>query len=564
VQRDLKKWLYIGVAVAVLAGLVVWRFIARNAAQAQVMGGAASRTGAGAGAAGGGGAGAGGRGGRGGGAGGPSSVELASTTSRDIVQSVQSVGNVESPFKVEISPKTAGRITYLQVREGDTVTPGEVLLRIDPSDLEAAVVQQQANIAEARSRYAQAQITQGATNVGITSQIQQQQAGLTSAQADFNQVQGNYEAQVAAAQAQVSAASQAVSSAQASLTKENASLANALAKYNRTYSLYLQGFVAAQDVDDARTAVEVQRGTVAVAQGQISSAQSQLSVQRQNLLITQRKGQSDIAASKAKVSQAKATLSVATANRSQSPAYQMNLAALRSQVDAAVAQLQQAQAKLRDTVVRSNIAGTVTLRKADPGALASPGSPVLEIQYVDWVYVTTAIPVEASNQIHSGQTAQVFFDSLPGRSFAGPLTNINLAADPQSRQFGARIKLNNPDHALRPGMYARVSVVTGRVHASVVVPREAVATSQKGGTTVTVVDSQGVAHVRPVKVGASDDKGIEITQGVAAGEKVVVLTYTPLREGQKVATGGAQQGGRRQGAGGGAAGASGRRRQQQQ
>src|SRR5437763_10485093 len=162
-----------------------------------------------------------------GGKGGPAAVvQVASVQHRVIIQTIQSVGNVESPYKIEISPKTAGRIMYLEVREGDPVTQGEVLLKIDPSDLQGAVVQQQASVAEARSRLAQAQITTNATDVGITSQIQQQVAGLASAQADYNQTLRNYDAQVAQAQAQVDAATQAVQSALAGVNKENATLAN--------------------------------------------------------------------------------------------------------------------------------------------------------------------------------------------------------------------------------------------------------------------------------------------------------------------------------------------------
>jgi HlyD family secretion protein len=266
----------------------------------------------------------------------------------------------------------------------------------------------------------------------------------------------------------------------------------------------------------------------------VSSAQSQVQVQEQSLLIAKRKGLADIAAGKAGVDVGKETLRVATANRSQSPAYKQNLDALQSQVTAAVAQLNQAQARLADTVIRATIAGTVTARKADPGALSSPGSPVLEIQSLDWLYVTATLPIEFSSEIHAGQTAEIRIDELRGKLFSGPITNINPAADPQSRQFGIKVRLNNPTHAVRPGMYGQVKIVTGDVDAKVVVPREAVQTDSDGHTTVTVIDKDSIAHVRPVTLGVSDAQGVQILSGVRAGEKVVVLTYTLLKDGKKV------------------------------
>ncbi|MHB8637202.1 MAG: efflux RND transporter periplasmic adaptor subunit [Fimbriimonadaceae bacterium] len=464
-------------------------------------------------------------------------MRIAPSTSRTINEVLLAVGNVESPYKVEISPKSAGRIAYLQAREGDVVKVGEVLLKIDPSDLQGAVLQQEASVAEARSRLAQAKLTQGSTNVGVSSQIEEQRAGLGSAQANLNQVQTNYAAQVAAAQAQVSAAVSGVSNAQAALNKENSSLINFQTKYDRTNNLFKQGFLAAQDLDDAKTALDVEKSAVQEAQSLLAAAKSQLDVQQQNLLIAKRKGLSDIAASKAAVTQAQATLRMANANRSQTPAYRENLAALQSTVDSAVAQVRQAQARLADTVVHATIAGTVTARKADPGALASPGTPVLEVQFLDWVYVTATLPIDSAAQLREGQPARITFDALPGRTFVGPITNINPAADPTSRQFGVKVKLNNPSHTIRPGMYGRISINTGKIFAPVVVPREAIQTNSDGVTTVIVVDANNVAHVRKVSLGVSDDRSVQITDGVRLGENVVVLAYNAIKDGQKVSIG---------------------------
>lgn len=526
----MKKWLSWGIPALVLIALLVWRFNVRGAAEAQVGRAQGTRSGA------------------------ATQVEVAAATHRVMVQQIQAVGNVASPFKVEISPKTTGRIEFLQVREGDPVRAGQVLLGIDPSDLNGAVVQAEANVAEARSRLAQAKITQGATDVGVSSQIKQQKAGVTSAKADLDQVKHNYESQVQQAQAQVNAATSAVENAQKALDKEIATLANAQTKYERTLNLYKQGFIAAQDVDDARTAVDVQKGSVGVANAVLSSAKSQLNAQQQNLSIVKRKGISDIADSQAKASQANATLEVAQANRSQSPAYRENIAALQSAVDAALAGLNQAESRLKDTKVSSSISGIVTARKADPGALASPGTPVLEVQFLDWIYVTAPVPVEVSAQIYKGQTAKITFDSLPGQAFAGTITNINPAADQQSRQFNVSVRLENPKHILRPGMYARVSIELGRVDAAVVVPREALKINPDGTTSVTVVGDDNVAHVHTVKLGVSDDKGNQILDGVNPGEKVVILTYGTIKDGQKVSlgsanapAGAAKKGGRRGG-----------------
>ncbi len=462
------------------------------------------------------------------------SVSVSNVVARTIVEDVQSVANVESPFKVEISPKISGRIAFLQAREGDAVTAGQVLLQIDPSDLQGAVLQQQANVAEARARLSQAKMTQQSTTVGVTSQIQQQEAILQSARATLNQVQQNYSAQLAGAQAQITSAQSAVANAVANKEKESASLRNAQSKYERSLTLYKQGFIAAQDLDDARTAVDVQKSVVDASEKQVESANSQVDVQKQNASIVRQKGLADIAAGKASVSAAQAALRTAQANRSQTPAYQENLAALQSQVDAALAQLNQSQARIADTTVKSPIAGTITARKADPGALASPGSPVLEVQFLDWIYVTATLPLESGSVIRAGDDVNITLDALPGKTYTGPITNLNAVADPQSRQFGIKVRVSNLQHVLRPGMYGHVSIITRTIPAKVVAPREAIHTADDGTSTVVVVDDKSVAHIRTVTLGARDSKGVQVLTGVNPGENVVVLTFNQLKDNQKV------------------------------
>ncbi|MFI5386288.1 MAG: biotin/lipoyl-binding protein, partial [Fimbriimonadales bacterium] len=148
----MKKWLIWGFPSVLLIGLIGWRFTVNASAKAKTAGSQQSRQRAAA------------------------SVEVAVAGPRTITNVLQSVGSVESPYKVEISPKSAGRISYLELREGDPVKAGQIVLKIDPSDLEGAVVQAQANVADARSKLAQAKITQNAANVGVSSQVKQQKA----------------------------------------------------------------------------------------------------------------------------------------------------------------------------------------------------------------------------------------------------------------------------------------------------------------------------------------------------------------------------------------------------
>ncbi len=519
----MKRVVAIGIPVLLLGGLVTWRIIGKKSQDASLQQGQQSRQRS------------------------APSVDLGSAGPKLIEETLDTVGSVEAPFNVKIASQVAGRIDLLQVREGDPVTIGQVLVRIDPSEVEGQVLQQQAAVAEAQSRLAQAQLTQGSTNVGISSQIRQQQAAVSSARADLNQVSQNYSAQIATAQsavtdaeARVAAARAAVDRASAGVASAKAKEANAQTKFDRTNSLYKQGFVAAQDVDDAKTTLQVQQSAVQVAIKQQSSAESALhsaqAVQKsaeQQVSIAKRKGRSDIADAQAKVKQAQANLDVAVANQSQGPAYQANLAALQSSVSAAVAQLRQAEARRAYTVIKSPIEGTVTSRQMDPGANATPGAEILTVQYLKWVYVTTTVPVDQSGAVRQGMLVAISFDSLDGKKVNGSVTEINKSADPQNRQFTVRIRLDNPGTQLRPGMFAHITFTVSSVKAAVAIPREAVQ-QKPDGAHVFTVDSESVAHDTTVVLGASDAKSYEVKSGLKPGDKVVVLSYTPVKDGQKV------------------------------
>lgn len=523
----MKRLAGIGLPVLILAALIGWRVHTKAQADAALQGGHGKRT---------------------------AVVTVTPVRAQDVVQTYDAMGNVEAPLNVKLAPNSTGRIDFLEVREGDRVTKGQVLARIDASEVEAQVRQAQANVAEAEYRLAQARINESPTNVSVSSDIRRQEAGLATAKAGLNQAKQDYNAQVAAADAavtdaegKISAAEAAIGSAQAGIRNAQANLNNAKSKYDRIHGLYKQGFTAAQDVDDARTTVQVQQGALDVANGQLKSAQAQRSsaaaqkkAAQQQANIARNKGKADIASAEAAVKQAQAALATAKANTAQAPAYTQNLAALRASVDVAKAGLKNAQAQLANTVLKAPMDGFVTARYADPGSVASSSQPVLAVQALKQVYITFPAPEDVARAIGPGSPATIRFDALPGKSWVAKVSAVNPAADPDSRQFTVRLTMDNTAGQIRPGMFARVSIVTSRVKNALVVPREAVEQSEDGAR-VTVVGSDDVAETRIVDLGPRDANVVSVKHGVKAGERVVTLSAAPVKDGDTVKVSGEQK-----------------------
>jgi len=491
---------------------------------------------------------------------GPANVVLGVAASRPVVKSYEAVGTVESPFAVELSPKLTGKIVYLPdfLREGYQVKKGQLLVQIDPTETIGQVLQAKSQLAQAQSSYVSAKYIQNPTNVNVISQIEQAVATVNSNQADYDQVYQNFEDQVhqahsavVDAQAKVAAAKAATYNAEAGLDSAKASLDDAQAKLNREDTLYKQGFVAAQDRDDSVAAQKVAAANVKVADGLVRSAkQSEVSYEQQereaqdNESIVVKTGKTNIRAALEKVKLAQAALKYARSNTNQKPAYDAQLKALQAAVDAAQGNLNQANARLSDCNLVSTIDGSISKRNADVGTVVNAGASILEVQYLQWLYVTSAVPVEYTGTIVKGTPVTMTFDAIPGLKMSGTVTELSNVADPQSRQFDAQIRIDNSAGKFRPGMYSQVRFQLSRKTYPVVVPREAVKTSNLGVSTAIVVDDKSVAHIVTVTIGETDTNNTVITSGINAGDKVVLLRVTergnvlvlPLEEEPQIAS----------------------------
>jgi len=485
-------------------------------------------------------------------------VVLATVGPKPVSLTYEAVGTVESPYTVELSPKLTGKIVYLPdyLRQGYAVKKGQILGQLDPTETVGQVLQAQAQEAQANSTLVSAELTAHPTKENVNSQIAQGQATVDSNKADYDQVKENFEAQVQQAhsmvvdsQAKVDAAKAATNNAVASLGSANASLEDAQAKLNRQTTLYKQGFIAAQDVDDSIAAQKVAKANVDVAEGLLKSAkQNEVSVEQQlreaedNEAIVKKTGETNIRAAWAKVVLAKAALKYAIATTNLKPAYDAQVKADKAAVDAAHGNVNQAKARLSDCNLVATIDGTVSKRNADVGTVVNAGSSILELQYLDWLYVTSAVPLEYANSVKKGTSVTMTFDSLPGLKMNATVTELSNVADPQSRQFNAQVKIDNKEGKFRPGMYARVHFLISRKTFPVAVAREAIKTSNTTGvSTATSVDKDNVAHIVTVTTGEQDTNNVQIVKGLEPGDRVVVLSYVPVRDKQKVVEGGVKK-----------------------
>jgi len=204
------------------------------------------------------------------------------------------------------------------------------------------------------------------------------------------------------------------------------------------------------------------------------------------------------------------------------------------------ANLERAETLLGFCRITAPFSGVITRRAVDPGAFvpsatsgsAAQNAMVVTLMDFDKVRVQVAVPENEVPLIRNGLPVKVTVDELPARVFEGGVTRFSQALDEGTKTMLAEIDLENPKHELRPGMYATAKIGVEK-HADVLlVPVEA-AVIEKSGTSVFIV-ADGKAKKIPVKAGFNDGASVEILDGLAPTQPVILVGKLVLSSGQAV------------------------------
>jgi RND family efflux transporter MFP subunit len=188
-----------------------------------------------------------------------------------------------------------------------------------------------------------------------------------------------------------------------------------------------------------------------------------------------------------------------------------------------------AQGQMRYATVTSPISGVVTQKLANEGDIAAPGHPVLMVEDPAHLQVHTAISEELYRGIKMGQSVMVEIDGQD-KVLNAKVARLSPAADPMTHTY--TIKLDVAASGLRSGAFARVLFPMGK--RSVLVVPVAAVLDRAGITGVFVVDAQGSAQYRMVRLGKIEGGLVEVLSGLNPGERVVIGNAKAVNNGDKV------------------------------
>jgi membrane fusion protein (multidrug efflux system) len=309
-------------------------------------------------------------------------VEAIKVATQSLPQTITAVGSLRSDESVTLRPEVAGRISNIAFREGERVTKGAMLVRLDPAVPQAEVAQSRANLVLART------------------------------------------------------------------------------KYDRAVDLAKSNFISGQAKDEAENNLKV-----------------------------------------------------------------------------AEAALQLAEAKLAKMDLRAPFSGIIGLRSVSVGDYVKEGADLVNLESIDPLKVDFRVPEIYMRQVQVGQPLQVQLDALPGKTFEGKVFAVNPLIDAAGRSVVIRAMVRNPDTSLRPGMFARVRLITRDAQDALVLPEQALVPQGDQQFVYRVVDGKAVRT--KVEVGQRRDSKVEILNGVDKGDVVVSAGQLKLRDGAPVTVAGA-------------------------
>ena len=425
-------------------------------------------------------------------------LDIASLTvpvvSSDVTLRISASGKVVPVQSVNLSPKNSGVLAQLLVEQGDKVEQGQIIARMDDSNLQAQLSKARANLAQVRAQLAEAR-------AGTRpEEIAQSRARLNQARAQLNQARtGNRPEEIAQAQAQVEAAR-----ARVNLTSS---------RVQRNRNLASSGAISQDTLDE-------------VIADDRSAKANLLETQRRLIDIKSGSRTEEIDQKKAAVAEQEQAL-----QQLQNGSRPEQIDQFEASVAAARSELKAVQVQLDDTIIRAPFSGIVTQKYATVGAFVTPTTSASNtasatsssiVAVSRGLEVLAQVPEVDIGQVKQGRMVEIVADAYPNQVFKGKVRLISPEAvvEQNVTSFQVRIALTTGQEQLKSGMNVDLTIVGAVVQDALVVPTAAIVTDKKGQTGVLIPDDKKQARFSPVEIGSAIKDKTQIISGVKTGDRI--------------------------------------------
>lgn len=238
---------------------------------------------------------------------------------------------------------------------------------------------------------------------------------------------------------------------------------------------------------------------------------------------------------RAELDRAQAALALSTENYRRSESLSRRGATAAQALDEARAALATAEAdvdlarfRIEHATITAPFDGVIGLKEISVGRYVEPGDELVALERIDPLDLDFRLSERWLTKLRPGDAVAVTVDAVPGQQFEGRVVALAPQVDVNGRAVQLRASVPNPERVLRPGLFARVTLELDARPEAVLVPEAAIVLQQAGAMLYRVVDGKAVQT--RVTTGVRRDGMVEITEGLAAGETVIVNGHVRLRD----------------------------------
>lgn len=213
-----------------------------------------------------------------------------------------------------------------------------------------------------------------------------------------------------------------------------------------------------------------------------------------------------------------------------SPRAELDL--MESRVQTTEAARDQARLLLSRCAITAPISGVIRRLDAKVGLLLNTGDPLARILQIDKVKAVIGIPESDVSSVGRLETVALTLQALDNRTVTGRRHFLASSPENIARLYRLELAVANPDLTILPGMFVKAGLVKQQVDDGLAVPLYAVLT--RNNEHFVFIEKQGVAVRRPVELGITEEWRVQISQGLAAGDRVLVEGHRTVEEGQEL------------------------------
>jgi len=475
-------------------------------------------------------------------------VEVTTPERRAISVKDRITGNFSAFKKVNIPTELGGIVDQINVKIGDTAAEDQELLQLNQDKLNIQLKQAEASLEAARANYQQ--LKNGASQEEINraqASYDQAKSALESARSNLKFMEEIYndkislKQQLTSAESQLATAEQQLATARERYNQAEINFNQAEREYERMQYLFEEKVITEKQFEGAESQYKNAKSALNTANISLEQAKIGLNTAQRSYELTQQTFNNPVQLkqqlenARSQVKSAEAGLAVAEANLQQikNGATQQQLNAGLAQVKQAEAGLEQVKLSLKNSTVKSPIKGVVSAVRTEEGEILSPGQPIITVIDIDQLYLEVAVTASTMSRLKEGDQVQIIPEAVKDDELKGKIDIISPAADPVSKNFPVKILVANPDHKIKPGMFADAVFNLESAQNTLVLPISTIIGFDSSDPYLFTVED-GRAVKKPIKIGIVSDNLVEILSGIKENDQVILKGQNRLNDGEEV------------------------------